>query len=88
MGIIKVQTFKCESLDIKQLEGQIADPKMEGFFIGYRACHHSNGDICCRGFWNRHKNDFSLGQLAQRLNLVKFVKIDILKVKKNGTKTL
>ncbi len=28
---------------------------------------------CCRGFWNRHKNQFAAGQLAQRLGLVVFV---------------
>ena len=28
---------------------------------------------CCRGFWNRHKDQFPLGQVAQRLNAVVFV---------------
>ena len=25
---------------------------------------------CCRGFWNRHKDEFAVGQVAQRLGLV------------------
>lgn len=64
---------KDSPLDLAQLEAQIADPYMKDFFKGYRICHHSEG-VCCRGFWNRHKNKFSLGQIAQRLGLVKFVK--------------
>ncbi|HSZ58474.1 MAG TPA: hypothetical protein VK797_22600 [Tepidisphaeraceae bacterium] len=60
--------------DIKRLEGQIADPKMAGFFKSYRVCHHARRLTCCAGFWARHKNDFTLGQLAQRLGLVRFVK--------------
>ena len=64
---------KGSPLDLKKLEGEIADPRMDGFFIGYRICHHSE-TACCRGFWNRHKDKFSLGQVAQRLGLVRFVK--------------
>jgi len=67
---------KNSPLDLKVLEAQIADPKMEGFFIGYRICHHSK-TACCRGFWNRHKDKFTMGQIAQRLGLVKFVKDDV-----------
>lgn len=63
------------SLDIKKLEADVADPKMKGFFRGYRICHHSKA-LCCRGFWDKHRNDFSLGQIAQRLNLVAFVHED------------
>ncbi len=58
--------------DLKKLEAQIADPRMEGFFKSYRICHASD-EACCRGFWNRHRDDFAVGQLAQRLNLVEFV---------------
>jgi hypothetical protein len=50
---------------------------MEGYFKGHRICHHSK-DACCRGFWNRHKNHFTAGQLAQRLNAVEFVDEDVL----------
>jgi len=86
--MIKVQKYQCSSciyrkdspLDIRELEKAIADPKMKGSFIGYRACHHAGREkICCRGFWNRHKNDFTLGQVAQRLKAVIFVVRDILK---------
>jgi hypothetical protein len=58
--------------DIRALEQQIADPYMPGFFQGHRICHHSSNAVC-RGFWNQHKDDFALGQIAQRLNLVRFV---------------
>lgn len=77
----KVQAKPCPTciyrkdspLDLRKLEGDVADPY--GGFVGHRICHHSN-DVCCRGFWNRHKNKFALGQVAQRLGLVRFVKID------------
>ena len=56
----------------KQLEAEITDKRMKGFFTGYRICHNSD-TACCRGFWNRHKNHFQAGQIAQRLNCVEFV---------------
>jgi hypothetical protein len=61
---------KDSPLDLTRLEGEIADPY--GGFKGWRICHHTD-DACCRGFWNRHKNRFQMGQVAQRLGLVKFV---------------
>lgn len=85
----EVQSEMCASciyrpdspLDIKALEAQIADPRMDGFFSGYRACHHASNKraVCCRGFWNRHKDHFQVGQLAQRLGFVSFVKVDRFK---------
>lgn len=69
---------KDSTLNLKKLEDDVKDPYMEGFFAGYRVCHHSD-DVCCRGFWNRHKNKFTLGQVAQRLGLVKYVSVDTLK---------
>lgn len=63
---------KDSPLDIGKLEADVADKHMAGLFAGYRVCHHSK-DACCRGFWNRHRDHFALGQLAQRLGLVKFV---------------
>lgn len=79
--MFKVQSKQCatciyradSSLDIKALEAQVADSY--GGFKGHRICHHSD-DACCRGFWNRHKDKFALGQIAQRLNLVQFVEED------------
>jgi len=56
---------------------EIRDPKMAGFFAGYRICHHSR-DAVCAGFWARHRDDFQTGQLAQRLGLVEFVHDDTL----------
>ena len=63
-------------LDLKKLEGEIADGY--GGFLTHRTCHHSE-DVCCRGFWNRHKNSFAAGQLAQRLGMVDFVAVDTLR---------
>lgn len=84
-GTFKVQKKMCatciyrpdSSLNIKKLEADVADPHMKGFFKGYRVCHHSK-DLCCRGFWEKHKDHFTLGQLAQRLNLVEYVDEDSL----------
>ena len=67
---------KDSSLDIKKLENDVRDKHMG--FKGHRICHHSK-DVCCRGFWNRHKNEFALGQIAQRLNMVEFVEVDTIK---------
>lgn len=81
---MKVMARPCETciyrkdcwLDLEKLERQVSDPYMEGFFKTYRQCHHSSpkAKVCCRGFWNRHKDKFTLGQIAQRLGIVRFVK--------------
>lgn len=84
----RVQRRQCETciykpdspLDVAALEAAIADPRDAEFFASFRVCHHSD-DACCRGFWDRHKNDFTLGQVAQRLGFVTFVDDDILKEK-------
>lgn len=41
----------------------------------YFCCHKSmdNNDVCCRGFWDAHKNDFSLGRLLQHLHIIIFI---------------
>ena len=80
----EVQAQQCPTCIYKKdqqsmlagLEAEIADPKMPGFFVSYRVCHHARRDAqtCCRGFWERHKDHCMLGQLAQRLGLVRFVK--------------
>lgn len=80
----KVQKRACASciyrkdspLDLKKLEAAVSDKY--GGFKGHRICHHSK-DVCCRGFWQRHKDKFALGQIAQRLGFVQFVQEDILK---------
>ena len=60
-------------LDLNKLEDQVRDPHMG--FKGHRICHHHSDDsgVCCRGFWNAHKDDFPAGQIAQRLGLVQLV---------------
>lgn len=83
----KVQEKPCSTciyrkdspLDIKSLEKQAADGF--GGFKKFRECHHAErgSQVCCRGFWNRHKNKFQMGQIAQRLNLVEFVTVDSMK---------
>lgn len=86
--MLRVQKKSCATcifrkdcaLDLNKLLKDVADPHMPGYFQGHRICHHSN-DAVCRGFWNRFKNKFSLGQVAQRLGLVEFVSDDTLKGK-------
>ena len=53
-------------LDLVKLENQARD---DYGFSGYRVCHHHD-EACCRGFWNRHKDEFAAGQIAQRLGFV------------------
>ena len=66
---------KGSPLDLRKLENDVRDPHMG--FRGHRVCHHSR-DVCCRGFWNRHKDAFPAGQIAQRLGVVEFVDVDTL----------
>ena len=61
---------KDSFLDLQKLESEVRDEHVG--FNGFRICHHHDS-ACCRGFWNRHKDEFQLGQLAQRLNAVEFV---------------
>jgi len=76
--MFKVQRKSCSTciyrkdspLDLEKLESEIADE--HGGFRGHRICHHG-GNACCRGFWNRHRDEFQAGQIAQRLGLVEFV---------------
>lgn len=85
----EVQSRQCESciyrkdspFDIKKLEAQIADKHMEGFFTGHRVCHHAprRSMVCCRGFWDRHRDHFAMGQIAQRLKAVVFVTVDVIR---------
>lgn len=83
--MFKVQKRMCATciykpnsgFDIKHLEDQVRDPNMAGFFKGYRVCHHSH-DACCRGFWEAHKDNFTAGQLAQRLGCTTYVDDDVL----------
>ena len=84
MSGFRVQEKQCDTcifnannpLDLKGLLDQIRDPY--GGFKGHRICHHSD-DACCAGFWSSYKDDFQLGQIAQRLGFVEFVDDDTLK---------
>lgn len=79
----KVQKKMCPTciyrpdshLNLKALEDEIRDPYIG--FKGHRTCHHSD-DVCCRGFWTHHKDEFPAGQIAQRLKAVEFVEVDTL----------
>ncbi len=80
----KVQQHRCSTCiyrkdmfwNLKRLEDEVRDPHVG--FSGFRECHHapSGSDVCCRGFWDNHKDEFALGQIAQRLGLVIFVNAD------------
>lgn len=83
----KVQKQMCSSciyrpdsmFDLEELENQVRDK--HGGFSGHRQCHHSDDSepACCRGFWNKHKDNFQMGQVAQRLDMVEEVNIDTMK---------
>ena len=85
---LKVQRRLCATciyrpdspLDLQKLEEDVADPKMEGHFKGFRECHHAKrgSKVCCRGFWNEHRDHFDAGQIAQRLKIVRFVDVDVM----------
>ena len=77
-----VRKMACETciyrednpLDLNRLEDEVRDSHVG--FASFRICHdHADAkdEVCCRGFWNRHKDAFALGQVAQRLNQVHFV---------------
>ena len=82
--MLRVQRTMCSTcifrpdtpLDLKKLVDEVRDPRMGGFFVGSRICHHSR-DATCRGFWDRYKDRFAAGQVAQRLDCVEFVNDDI-----------
>ena len=84
--MLQVQQRPCSSciyrsespLDLAALEAAIADPHMPGYFVGFRECHHAppGSNICCAGFYARHHDAFTAGQLAQRLGCVTFVEVD------------
>lgn len=68
--------YRPESpLNVAKLEAAVANKY--GSFDGHRVCHHSN-DACCNGFWRRHRDSFQMGQIAQRLGMVVYVKDDTL----------
>jgi hypothetical protein len=85
----RVQKTACASciyrpdspLDLKQLENAALRRDT------YRVCHHANANdnnVCCAGYWAKHKNNFNLGRIAQRLQAVEFVTVDTLKEESHG----
>lgn len=91
--MFKVQKHRCSTCiyrkdmlwDLKRLEDECRDPHIG--FNGYRTCHHDrSNEVCCKGFWDHHKDEFQLGQVAQRLDLVQYVEVDDLRMKPLPTK--
>ena len=81
--MFRVQKKACDTciyrkdspLNLEKLENDVRDHY--GSLVGHRICHHSK-DVCCRGFWNKYKNDFTLGRMAQMFDQVEFVEVDTL----------
>lgn len=89
--LLRVQQRACatcifrsdSSLDLERLLDDVREPRPANcppgmkwpWFRGHRVCHHSD-DAVCAGFWVRYKDFFQLGQIAQRLGLVKLVHDD------------
>ena len=81
-GTLRVKARQCATCIFRQGTGmhprldalldEIRDPYAPDQFIDYRLCHDGD-DACCRGFWRRYKDRFTLGQLAQRWGLVEEV---------------
>lgn len=61
--------------DLARLDAAIADPDRTGRYTRYQPCVLAprREPVCCRGFWDRHKDDFDGGELAQHLGIVRFV---------------
>ena len=53
---------------LPRLLDEVRDPHMG--FRGARICHHEGGSVACRGFWERHKDEYPAGQVAQRIDMV------------------
>ena len=56
-------------LDLSRLEKEVSDPRMAGHFSNYRNCHEGD-NVCCRGFYNRHRDHCTPTQIAHRLGIV------------------
>jgi hypothetical protein len=81
---LKVQKVSCATcpyrpgspLDPAELELAVRDSRDPDYFTGFRICHSSK-DACCAGFWARHKDSFTLGQVAQRMKRVELVQHNV-----------
>ena len=81
--MFKVQKKKCDQClftankivdDKRKREILIETKQSDSFFICHKATLE-NDKVCCRGFWDKHKHDFNLGRIAQRLNCVQMVDV-------------
>ena len=91
-GTFQVQARLCatciyrpdSTLNLAALEDAVRDPYVG--FKGYRECHHAQrgSGVCCRGFWEAHRDEFAAGQIAQRLDLVEMVDVDVLQTKRKS----
>jgi hypothetical protein len=64
---------------VEALEDQVRETHRGATgFKGFRICHSQKrgGKACCRGFWNRRRDQFAAGQIAQRLGLVAYAEPD------------
>ena len=77
--MFKVRKTQCSTC-IYRPESPLADklPKLEaavcdehGHYNGWRICHSSQSS-CCRGFYDRHGDNCTHVQIAQRLGLIFF----------------
>ena len=74
----KTCIFRPDSpLDLERILEQVRDCHVG--FSEHRVCHHSS-DACCAGFWAAHKDEFPMGQIAQRLGMVEMVDDDTIRV--------
>jgi len=75
--VFRVQGSKCDQClfsdnkivnDDRKEEVLRTTLKKDTFFV----CHKTD-DVCCKGYWDKYKDKFTVGQIAQRLNLMKEV---------------
>ena len=80
----KVRKHRCKTCifgsrvnwNLEELLDMIRDPENPESFTSYRVCHDDQDNVperCCRGFWDKHRNDFLLGRVAQIAGVVKEV---------------
>lgn len=80
MKVRKAQCDQCLFSDKKIVSAKRATDVVKGCLKKdtYFICHKTQtedapGDMCCRGFWDRFKDNFNLGRIAQRLKMVEFI---------------
>ncbi len=79
---MKIQKTKCNQclfsknriVDAKRAAEVIRDALGKDTYFNCHKAKIKGADVCCRGFWDAHKDNFNLGRIAQRLNVIKEVK--------------